>query len=313
MIKSAPALIPLVERDGANDERGKTPKRAECTSVTENERARPRDAGEGGPVAIFDARVDASRCLFARERRLEGRLPVDRIDLAIVKIEIEVVRTVADKLRIGRSGIRVVLAKAHELERIVHEERDPFIAKIARVDKTGLLAAHDAEPEPSRARLFEMFGLAHAHGSRKVLTARGHGLSDLGALRSRLLDRTRGAFDEFVFEFAHSAVPPTVMERILTVGHPTPTGTLWPSLPHVHTPSEAAKSFPSMTTSFMTSGPFPMRFTPLRGAVILPSSIKYPSVMLKTKSPLPISTCPPPNFFAKIPYFTEETISSGSD
>jgi len=32
-------------------------------------------------------------------------------------------------------------------------------------------------------------------------------------------------------------VPPTVIDEIFIVGHPTPTGTLWPSFPHVQIPS----------------------------------------------------------------------------
>src|SRR6185436_20979422 len=73
---------------------------------------------------------------------------------------------------------------------------------------------------------------------------------------------------------AHVTVPPTVTAESLMVGQPTPTGTDWPSLPHVQMPSEVSRSVPSMVTRRITSGPLPIRFTPLSGAVILPSSTR---------------------------------------
>ena len=50
------------------------------------------------------------------------------------------------------------------------------------------------------------------------------------------------------------AVPPTVMRSMRTVGIPTPTGTLWPSLPHMPTPSSSFRSLPTMLTYFMRLG-----------------------------------------------------------
>ena len=70
------------------------------------------------------------------------------------------------------------------------------------------------------------------------------------------------------------AVPPTVKRSILMVGMPTPTGTAWPSLPQVPTPSSSFKSFPTIETRVSTSGPLPISVAPLIGAVILPSSIR---------------------------------------
>jgi len=60
-------------------------------------------------------------------------------------------------------------------------------------------------------------------------------------------------------------VPPTVSPSIRTVGWPTPTGTLWPSLPQVPTPLSSAKSLPIMDTRVSTSGPLPIRVAPLTG------------------------------------------------
>ena len=67
---------------------------------------------------------------------------------------------------------------------------------------------------------------------------------------------------------------PTVIAAILIVGQPTPTGTDCPSLPQVQIPSDTSKSWPSIFTLRMASGPLPIRFTPLSGAVSFPSSIK---------------------------------------
>src|SRR5262249_21985369 len=69
-------------------------------------------------------------------------------------------------------------------------------------------------------------------------------------------------------------VPPTVIELILMVGQPTPTGTLCPSFPHVQMPSDVSTSLPSIATLRRTSGPLPIRFTPLSGVVIFPSTTK---------------------------------------
>ena len=61
------------------------------------------------------------------------------------------------------------------------------------------------------------------------------------------------------------AVPPTVSPSIRSVGCPTPTGTLWPSLPQVPTPESISMSLPIMETRVSTSGPLPIRVAPLTG------------------------------------------------
>ena len=61
------------------------------------------------------------------------------------------------------------------------------------------------------------------------------------------------------------AVPPTVRPSMRTVGMPTPTGTLWPSLPQVPTPESSFMSLPISVTRFMASGPLPIRVAPLTG------------------------------------------------
>ena len=56
------------------------------------------------------------------------------------------------------------------------------------------------------------------------------------------------------------------------VGWPTPTGTLWPSLPQVPTPLSRRMSLPIMVTFLSDSGPLPTMVAPLTGYWILPSS-----------------------------------------
>ncbi len=60
-------------------------------------------------------------------------------------------------------------------------------------------------------------------------------------------------------------VPPTVNPSILSVGCPTPTGTLCPSLPQVPTPESSSRSLPTMLTRVSTSGPFPISVAPFTG------------------------------------------------
>src|SRR5690606_40106585 len=73
---------------------------------------------------------------------------------------------------------------------------------------------------------------------------------------------------------AHDRVPPTMISSTSSDGWPTPTGTLWPFLPHTPTPSSSARSWPTILTRCMVSGPLPIRVAPLTGAVTLPSSIR---------------------------------------
>ena len=67
-------------------------------------------------------------------------------------------------------------------------------------------------------------------------------------------------------QFAHDAVPPMVMPLRRIVACPQPTGTLWPSLPHV--PGIMEKSRATASTRCSTSGPLPMRLQSRNGAVI---------------------------------------------
>src|SRR6185369_3112169 len=69
------------------------------------------------------------------------------------------------------------------------------------------------------------------------------------------------------------AVPPTVSPSIFSVGWPTPTGTLCPSLPQVPMPVSSSRSLPIIVTRVSASGPLPISVAPFTGCVTLPSSI----------------------------------------
>src|SRR5262245_59581427 len=64
---------------------------------------------------------------------------------------------------------------------------------------------------------------------------------------------------------AHAWVPPTVIASMRMVGSPTPTGTDWPSLPHVPMPSSRARSLPTIETCVSASGPLPINVAPFTG------------------------------------------------
>ena len=55
------------------------------------------------------------------------------------------------------------------------------------------------------------------------------------------------------------------MPSMRSVGWPTPTGTLWPSLPQVPTPESSRMSLPIMVIFFNDSGPLPTMVAPLTG------------------------------------------------
>src|SRR5690606_33056111 len=173
------------------------------------------------------------------------------------------------------------LREPRELERVLDEALDSARRQIARVRDRDLLADHHAHADRPAARLLDQLGLTEPHLGGEVRALPHHRLGHVCAELLRALDDALTERDQLIQVLSGHArapqptwVPPTVMPAILIVGQPTPTGTLCPSLPQVQMPSESSMSFPSIVTLRMTSGPFPIRFTPLSGAVILPSSIR---------------------------------------
>src|SRR5262249_60079549 len=123
----------------------------------------------------------------------------------------------------------------------------------------------------------------------------------LGLARALLLRAVNQLFGELLVVVLHhkslpqTLVPPTVMLSIRSVGSPTPTGTFCPSLPQVPNPGSGIGSLPTMLTFLSASGPTPISVAPLTGRPSRPFSISYASLTSKTKFPLLMSTCPPPN------------------
>ena len=70
------------------------------------------------------------------------------------------------------------------------------------------------------------------------------------------------------------AVPPTVRLSTFRVGWPTPTGTLWPSLPQTPTPLSRRRSLPTIEICCIVSIPEPIRVAPFTAFVTLPFSIR---------------------------------------
>src|SRR5262245_3752961 len=116
-----------------------------------------------------------------------------------------------------------------------------------------------AVPYPSNSRSSSSKRLSHSKGKR--IFRGSNGLNHLNGLN-------------VLNPIPYALVPPTVRPSILMVGSPTPTGTDWPSLPHVPTPSSSFKSEPTIDTRVRTSGPLPINVAPLTGLVTFPSSIK---------------------------------------
>ncbi len=70
------------------------------------------------------------------------------------------------------------------------------------------------------------------------------------------------------------AVPPTVRLSTFRVGWPTPTGTLWPSLPQTPTPLSRRRSLPTIEICCMVSMPEPISVAPFTAFVTFPFSIR---------------------------------------
>src|SRR5207253_8602135 len=130
-------------------------------------------------------------------------------------------------------------------------------------------------PRPLRVRL----GIARAG----LLRERHELRADVEQRRFALLAAARGRDLRL---HRHAPVPPTVTLSMRTVGRPTPTGTLWPSLPQVPIPGSCEASEPTAVTFFSASGPTPISIAPFTGFVISPFSIRYASAISKTKLPL---------------------------
>src|SRR5439155_7774865 len=200
----------------------------------------------------------------------------------------------ADELAgVGQPRVGVLGGHPRERRRLVHHPLERLAREIGRGGRCRGAAGEDAQRQPLVARVLHRVHLPQAHGGGEVLlldqeaVGRG-GAAGLGALEN--VDEQPAA----IALGAHTWVPPTVMPSMRIVGSPTPTGTDWPSLPQVPTPSSSFKSCPTRLTRVSASGPLPISVAPFTGAVTLPFSIRYASLAENTNLPLVMSTCPPP-------------------
>src|SRR5207245_9002466 len=193
---------------------------------------------------------------------------------------------------IGKSSVRILGGDLgepgrffdHALERAGREGRGR--------GRGGGAAGEDAQRESLIVRVRHRVDLAQSYGGAEVALVDEEAVGSGGAEHGRALEDR----DEQVgVDPAHTCVPPTVIPSMRMVGRPTPTGTDWPSLPHVPIPACSFRSWPTRVTRVSASGPLPMSVAPLTGAVTRPSSIRYASLAEKTNLPLVMSTWPPPN------------------
>src|SRR5437763_11175005 len=146
-----------------------------------------------------------------------------------------------------------------------------LFGKVGRVRRAGLLPDENAQSGRPRAGLFEILQFAHPHVGGELFALGAGALGVRRPGRVRTLDDVFREVQQVIFA---QAVPPTVIRSILIVGIPTPTGTLWPSLPQTPMPSSSFRSLPTMLTYFNASGPLPIRVALRTGRVSLPSSIR---------------------------------------
>ena len=111
----------------------------------------------------------------------------------------------------------------------------PSARQVGGVSRAGLAADQDAQSGRARPGLLEILQLAHAHVGGELIPF-GDGALGVGGTRppARGCTTSCGQFQQVILG---QAVPPTVIRSILMVGMPTPTGTLWPSLPQTPMPS----------------------------------------------------------------------------
>ena len=101
------------------------------------------------------------------------------------------------------------------------------------------LVLDDPDPEGPGPGLFQVLYLSPAYFDLEVAAVLDDALDFIGAGLAGLGDEHLGRVQQLDIAipamecmFLH-LIPPTVMADILMVGQPSPTGTDWPSLPHV--------------------------------------------------------------------------------
>src|SRR5438270_6941982 len=167
--------------------------------------------------------------------------------------------------------MRIFRGDLRDFEGLLHHAPQSLVREIAGIGRSRALSEQDPDARRRRAGFGQALDLAQPDVDREFVAFRDRALR---AGCAKITGDGYGALGGTLQAFAHCAVPPTVILSILTVGTPTPTGTLCPSLPHTPMPSSSFRSFPTMLTYFSASGPLPISVAPRTGRVILPSSIR---------------------------------------
>ena len=220
-------------------------------------------------LGVGDARVEGERGPLAASRQVDLRLGGEIVSARIVQAE--VAHGAREAGGIGEAGQGIGRGDARERDRLVHQALERVAREIRRGGGGGGAAHEDAQGEVLVAGMLDGVHLPHPHLGREGLVLDHEGVGLGGALAAGPLEDVAQEVEQGP---AQTWVPPTVIPSMRIVGSPTPTGTDWPSLPQVPTPSSRARSPPTRLTRVRASGPFPMRVAPLTGAVTRPPSMR---------------------------------------
>ena len=184
---------------------------------------------------VGDARIAVERGFFGAlglvdfERRFELR--------DVVVVELQVAGERAEFGGIGQAGVRIFGGDFGQFDGRLHHVRDAFGARDRRCRTSPVrLPIRTRIPAPREPASFRfstsrMRTLAENSSPSEMVHS-----ASVAPAASACLTMSGGEFQQVV---AAQAVPPTVIRSILTVGMPTPTGTLCPSLPQMPMPSSS--------------------------------------------------------------------------
>src|SRR5581483_4905306 len=261
--------------------------------------------GVVGGLDAADARVGTARDPLELDRQL---------DLA-VRGHVDERRSVQVELRdrhavgLGQPRVLVGCGEAGVVARLGQCVRQHIVVERAGVGEPHAVVTDDPHPHAAGLGRRELLDISLVRADLRVARVHDDCLDLLavgGPPDDAVADR-----QQFVELGAHAAVPPIVSAVTRNVGTPSPTGTPWPSLPHMPG-GPIATALPTASTWVSTCGPLPMRLPSRSGSVISPLWIRYASVMPNTKSPVAVFTWPPPSAFTYTPRSVDAMMSAGS-
>ena len=241
---AAPLFASLIICHRSDDDGGIGTDIAAGETTARDQRAGTPGSREGRTLAVRDSRIQIERRLLTDQRPLERLFGADRTDRLVERLEIGPIGWLGKRRRIGRACELVGFAQLRELDGILDEEPLTRLAEIARIGRRNALAHHHAKTQRPRSGLLDELRFPHAHLDREVRPAARACLGNIRPRSTRTLDDRTPKLDQLRGLSLRSThppatwVPPTVIEAILIVGQPTPTGTDCPSLPQVQIPSE---------------------------------------------------------------------------